>query len=221
MTNNNESEAGVEAPIEKEPEEDNRPRSIDSWSFGVETSSIGHTLQEYANDVAMPEINSQPEKRMEYQKKERVLRFFEDKVYAHREKNGDWIRLKIKAEKEGLNKADRKKLLKLTDFAEKAAWHETESKFGDTIPEALTKKIEAILGPEKDFSLRAAIRNEGLPEKSGLLERKRGVRLQEANKQLRYVKHVFNVGTQEGIKKDIKKNREADREEAEEVEVEK
>jgi hypothetical protein len=220
MSNINESETGAEAPIKEGPEEENRPRSIDSWSFGVETSSIGHTMQEYANDEVMPEINSQPEKRIEYQKNERVLRFFEDRVYSMREKNGDWIRLKLKAEKEGLNKADRKKLLSITDYAEKAAWHETELKFGDAIPEALTKKIKAILGPEKDFSLRAAIRNEGLPEKSGLLERKKGVRLQEANKQVRFIKHDFNVGTEEGIKKDIKKQSEIG-EESDEVLVEK
>jgi hypothetical protein len=224
MVNNNESETGIEAPIEKAPEEEKEARPMDSSLYGLEVGSVGRAFHdEFANEQAMmmPEINLPPEKKVEYQRKERVLRYFQDRVYGMREKNGDWIRLKIKAGKEGLNKADRKKLLTLTDYAEKAAWHETELKFGDAIPEALTKKVKAILGPEKDFSLRAAIVREGLPERSGLLKREKGVRVQEANKQVRFIKHELNVGTEEGIKKDIKKQqRAADQEETEETEEE-
>lgn len=214
-------------PPETEEEEERRGPDrylspVSDRFYGLEAGSLARILHEdlsQESEMMMPPANFRPERRP-LNRNERVLRFFQDKVYAHREKNGEWVKLKLKAEEEPLNKEERKKLLRLMDQAEEAAWRETERKFGKTISPSLTEKIEGILGSEKDFRVRAAIVHQGVPEDSGLLERRREVKLKEAKKQVGYIAHDFHEGSQEKIIAEIRKAREEERLAAEEEPME-
>ena len=220
MTERSNREIEPEAALPEEEERGpNRNLSLASDRFyGLEAGSLARILHDdlsQESEIVMPPENFQPEKRP-LNRNERVLRFFQDKVYAHREKDGAWIKLKLKAETEPLSKEERKKLLRLMDQAEEAAWQEARRKFGRTISSSLTEKIEAILGPEKDFRVRAAIVQQGVPEGSGLLERNREIRLKGARKQTRYIAHDFHQGAREKIIEEIRKAREEERRAAEE-----
>ena len=183
---------------------------VDSPYYGLEAGSIGEALHKelyQEPEMMMPEIYVREKRRLPATKNERILRFFEDQVYAHREKNGDWIKLKLEAESRSLNKEERKQLLRQTDYAEKFAWEAAKRKFGETIPESLAKNIEAYIGPQKDFRIRGAIVNQGMPEDSGLFARNKEVRIKNRIKQERFIKHYFHEGPQEKVIAEIRQAR--------------
>jgi hypothetical protein len=210
MANNQEAREPIEN-LPEEAEEHIGRYPVDSQFYGLEPS-LGKALVEMGEETdqyAIPDINMPEAKRREHANKGRIFRFFKKETDLMLNRDGDVIRLRNKAEKEGagnLSQAETTLLVNRLKTIMNRAWRNTEAKFGEAIPADWGKKMENAMGAERDLGLVSAMKKEGgILETSGVLQRDKGLDLAPANKQIDYVKKGFaGRGPASKIKNDIR-----------------
>ncbi|MFH1366989.1 MAG: hypothetical protein ABIH38_03290 [Patescibacteria group bacterium] len=187
---------------------------VDSQFYGLEPS-LGKALVEMGdetNQYAIPDINMPEAKRREYENKGRIFRFFKKETDLMLNRDGDVIRLRNKAEREGaknLSTSEATLLVNRLKTIMERAWRATEAKFGDAIPDNWEKKMENAMGPDRDLGLVSAMKKKGgILETSGVLQRDKGLDLASTTKQIDYVKKGFaGRGPASMIRKDIREQK--------------
>lgn len=199
---------------EQEAERESHLYPIDSQFYGLEPS-LGKALAEMGNEAeqyALPEINLPETRRRELANKSQIFRFFKKELDLSLNRDGDVIRLRNKAEREGaenLSKPETTLLVNRLRTIMERAWRATEARFGDRIPVDWGKKMENAMGSERNFGVVSAMKTAGgIPEESEIFKRDKGIGLESDQKKIMWTRNVgAGRGSGETVRKRIREQR--------------
>lgn len=178
-------------------------------SHGLVVGDVGYELQREAEAEAMimPVGNIEGGKKIEYASKTRIYNKFEEN-FKKRLRNDDWVRAKRMQVKdkgiESLEEPVRKLFLEKMGRMELEAWEDVKSEL--RVPKEIEERMAGILHGQ-NLRVKATFRQEGIDAESLLVKGEAGkkIKLLSPDKRERAYKNAFTLGTEEGIRRRVKK----------------